>query len=74
MLESTVYRPVVDRTGLTGKFHFQLSGSPGAGPCSALTSIGSADAGASSSDGPSLFTALREQLGLKMVSQRRRSM
>lgn len=44
-------RPVVDRTGLTGRYDFTLTWSPDAEP---------------DSDAPSIFTALQEQLGLKL--------
>ncbi len=63
-------RPVNDITGLTGKYDFQLSWSPEAGPCAAATHIANSDVGASSSDGASLFTAVQEQLGLKLESQK----
>ena len=48
-------RPVVDRTGLTGRFDFTLSWAP----------EGSSDSGA-----PSIFTALQEQLGLRLQPAR----
>ena len=48
-------RPVVDRTGLSGSFDLELQWSPDQ----------TADAA-----GPSLFTAIQEQLGLKLESQR----
>ena len=48
-------RPVVDRTGLTGEFDLELQWAPEQ----------TADAA-----GPSLFTAIQEQLGLKLESQR----
>jgi uncharacterized protein (TIGR03435 family) len=55
LLSQEVGRPVVDRTGLTGSYDFTLQWTP--------------DQGASSTPvdaGPSLFTALEEQLGLKL--------
>jgi uncharacterized protein (TIGR03435 family) len=62
LLSSQVHKPMVDKTGLTGKYHFtlrwsaeQLSLVPG-------TPTGDAD------KLPSLFTALREQLGLRLDS------
>jgi uncharacterized protein (TIGR03435 family) len=45
-------RPVVDRSGLIGDYELELTWSP--------------DPGLTRSDLPSLFTALREQLGLKL--------
>ncbi len=49
-------RVVVDRTGLTGDYEFTLRYAP--------------DGRTTSSDVPSLFTALEEQLGLKLVPDR----
>jgi uncharacterized protein (TIGR03435 family) len=64
-LERQLRRPVVDRTGLSGRYNFQLDWAPDSGPCSMP-----ADAGAAvgSSDGPSIFTAVQEELGLKLES------
>jgi uncharacterized protein (TIGR03435 family) len=53
-------RPVVDQTGLTGKFDLRLTWTPD-GPRPATES---ADAP------PDFFTAIQEQLGLKLVSAR----
>jgi uncharacterized protein (TIGR03435 family) len=52
-LTSEVDRPVVDRTGLTGKYDFTFEYMPAA---SALAE----------SEGPSIFTVVQEQLGLKL--------
>ena len=55
-LTGYVRRPVVDRTGLAGPFDFNLTYAPaarGGGP-------------APSDDQPSIFTAVQEQLGLKL--------
>lgn len=51
---SFVGRPVVDRTGLTGAFEVDLRWSPEAEP------------GGATPDAPSIFTAVQEQLGLKL--------
>lgn len=57
-------RPVIDRTALSGNYDFTLNGivlNTGAPPVSAATS----------EDPPvSIFTALQEQLGLKLVSEK----
>ena len=54
-------RMVLDKTGLTGKYDFILKWTPDAGMG------GTGDAGASpEASGPSLFTALQEQLGLRL--------
>jgi uncharacterized protein (TIGR03435 family) len=63
-LERQVRRSVVDRTGLSGRFDFQIDWMPDPGSC---VKPGD-DAG--SSDGPSLFTALQETLGLKLEAAR----
>jgi uncharacterized protein (TIGR03435 family) len=60
-LSAFVGRPVIDRTGLTGDFDLDLSYTPESPTRGA---IGVA------ADGPSIFTALQEQLGLKLDSQR----
>jgi uncharacterized protein (TIGR03435 family) len=54
MLQSPIGQPVVDQTGLKGNFDFDLNYAPMDGSDSTL---------------PSVFTALEEQLGLKLVSQ-----
>jgi uncharacterized protein (TIGR03435 family) len=58
-----VGRPVIDRTGLTGQYDLKLESVgtivPGPNPTPAITN--------SATDvGPNLFTALQEQLGLKL--------
>jgi len=50
----TTHRPVIDRTGLTGQFDFDVDFAP-------FDSDVPAD-----SNAPSLFTALQEQLGLRL--------
>jgi uncharacterized protein (TIGR03435 family) len=57
MIASASGRPVIDKTGLDGYFAVTLR----------FERIPSANAGCSSDDAPSLFTALRDQLGLKLV-------
>lgn len=52
LLVMTTHRPVVDRTGLAGEFNFDLEFAP-------IDSV--ADSGAAS-----LFTAIQEQLGLRL--------
>ncbi len=55
VLAHRVGQPVVDKTGLTGIYDFRLSYAPTNDPSSSL---------------PDLFTALQEQLGLKLESQK----
>jgi uncharacterized protein (TIGR03435 family) len=64
-LSQVVQRSVVDRTGLTGSYSFTLTWTPesatvGRGP----------DALSIDPDGTSIFTALQEQLGLKLEPTR----
>jgi uncharacterized protein (TIGR03435 family) len=55
-------RSVVDKTGLTGNYDFTLKWTPDQAPA-----VSSAGTEANSSE-PSMFTALEEQLGLKLES------
>lgn len=57
-------QPVTDKTGLAGGYDLQLSFAPEGGRGPAPT------APSSDPNAPSLFTALQEQLGLKLESQR----
>src|SRR5688572_3641857 len=61
MLSSFVGRTVVDRTGLTGEWDLDFTWTPDE-PSRAATPP------AVDPNGPSLFTALQEQLGLKLES------
>lgn len=56
MLQMQLGRPVVDRTGLTGNYSFTLKFAP-------IQSAASSDG---DSVAPSLFTAVQEQLGLRL--------
>jgi uncharacterized protein (TIGR03435 family) len=60
LLVGQVGRPVVDRTGLTGTFDVELQWSL------ATAAALSAASNAAGSDGPSIFTAVQEQIGLKL--------
>jgi len=64
-LSNTVERPVIDRTGLRGVFDIKLRWSPAQGE---RGPFGPATAAAADAypDRPSLFTAVQEQLGLKL--------
>ena len=58
-------RPVIDRTGLVGTWQFVLTFMPPSrGPSG--TAEEEAAGGASDPDVPSFFTAIQEQLGLKL--------
>ena len=64
--------PVVDATGLSGLFDFTLEWSPAA-DLRVSSSDGAAANGAAAGDsqGASIFTALQEQLGLRLESRKR---
>jgi uncharacterized protein (TIGR03435 family) len=62
-IQSTVGRPVIDRTGLTGRWDIELEYS--------ITTTPSTSADPSNAP-TSVFTALQEQLGLKLESRKER--
>ncbi len=55
-LKQELHRPVVDKTGLTGKYDLSLVWTPDNTPDDSPLA-----------GGPSLFTAIQEQLGLKLI-------
>ena len=63
ILDREMGRIVVDRSGIEGRYDLALEWSPEDG------SLNSASNGGQSS-GPSIFTALEEQLGLKLESSK----
>jgi uncharacterized protein (TIGR03435 family) len=63
-LTKVLDRVVVDKTGIQGRFTISLNWTPDDG--AAANSSGSL----ADTSGPSVFTAIQEQLGLKLVSQR----
>lgn len=70
MLANQVGRPVVDQTGLTGEYQYALDFSPeGLAMMKGMPMMGPPPAGGDggpAESGPSLFTAVQEQLGLKL--------
>jgi uncharacterized protein (TIGR03435 family) len=58
MLSRQLERDVTDNTGLPGKYDFELTWTPDTGACAAAP------------DAPSLFTAVQEQLGLRLDSKK----
>ena len=69
MLSSVVKRPVVDKTGMAGAFDIRLEWAPDTRSVAVAPDRPEAQP---SGDGsiPSIFTALQEQLGLKLVAER----
>jgi bla regulator protein blaR1 len=73
-LSNQLGRPGVDRTGLKGNFDFKLEWTPDAAqttvPGGGPPSPGADIPPAPDPSGPSLFTAIQEQLGLRLESQK----
>jgi uncharacterized protein (TIGR03435 family) len=74
LLTQQLGRTVLDRTGLTGNYDFTLQWTPDEGqPPGFKEPAGGQGIGSSAprdSSWPSIFTAIQEQLGLKLESQR----
>jgi len=70
MLGSMLNRPIYDRTNLTGNFDIQLDYTPDQMPQIPAGVTLPPGVTLPSPDGPSLNTALREQLGLKLEATR----
>jgi uncharacterized protein (TIGR03435 family) len=75
ILTLSLHRPVLDKTALPGKYDITMNWTPDENPSQAPSgpqgSSGGAPIGQLPSDpsgGPSLFTAIQEQLGLKLES------
>ena len=60
----SLYRPIIDRTGLTGTFNATLRFTPDTIPTQ------DPNAAPADSNGPSIFAAVQEQLGLKLEPQK----
>ena len=74
LLSQRVGRTVVDKTGLTGFYEFNLDFTPdqipGAGGPGPVLPPGAPALPPVDPNGPSIYTALQEQLGLKLDAQR----
>ncbi|MFZ0744055.1 MAG: TIGR03435 family protein [Terracidiphilus sp.] len=70
ILSTHVQREVVNRSGLTGRYDFTLQWQPEEGSISDLSDSGTPQEPQPQSDdlGPSIFTAIQEQLGLRLIS------
>jgi uncharacterized protein (TIGR03435 family) len=67
VLATTVGRKVIDKTGLTGKYDITLKYTPDESQIAMWTPSGVPPPPApAEGSGPSLFTALQEQLGLRL--------
>jgi bla regulator protein blaR1 len=67
LLSQRLDRRVIDRTGLEGRFDIQLQWTPGPGE-SPFDPGGNPVPAPTDFSGPSIFTAIQEQLGLKLES------
>ena len=63
-------RIVVDKTGLSGSYDFTLTWTPDQMPGAGQRPPGAPEPPPADPNGPSIFTALQEQLGLKLDSQK----
>ncbi len=71
MLAQQLGRPVIDKTDLKGSYDFKLEWTPDESALRHIGGGGGADAPPpADSSGPSIFTAVQEQLGLRLESQR----
>jgi uncharacterized protein (TIGR03435 family) len=68
ILSQRLNRPIVDKTNLAGRYDIQLTWTPGVGENP--FGPGGYSLPPSDSDGPSVFAAIQEQLGLKLESAR----
>jgi len=74
VLSNQLGRPVLDRTGLKGHFDIKLEWTPD--PGQSITPLGGAPPPGVQAppppdpNGPSIFTAVQEQLGLRLESQK----
>jgi uncharacterized protein (TIGR03435 family) len=59
-------RDILNRTGMSGKYDFQLDWTPDSGPCP----VSPDSEGGSAVSLPSIFTAIQQQLGLKLESSK----
>jgi uncharacterized protein (TIGR03435 family) len=66
VLSKQLGRPVIDKTGLTGRYDFSLTWTPWLRGSSPTNSSWNAGVTAPASSGPSIFTAIQQQLGLKL--------
>jgi uncharacterized protein (TIGR03435 family) len=70
-ISSQVGSTVIDKTGLTGDYDYTLEYAPENGMGPGMPPIGSGGGSASSeTEAPSIFTALQEQLGLKLEARK----
>ena len=69
-LTGMLRRPVLDRTELKGSYDFKLEWTPDPEGYGKLAEEKAEGTAAPDPSGPSIFTALQEQLGLKLESRK----
>ena len=70
-LSNVTGRPVIDKTGLTGKYDFVLEWTPDPGADARAQGFGDGvTEPAPAPGGPTIFTAVQEQLGLRLEAQK----
>jgi len=69
-LSNQVGRTVIDKTGLKGDYSFELKWTPDESQGAAIKGPGDGAPPSADANGPSIFTAIQEQLGLKLESQK----
>lgn len=69
-LSNQLGRAVLDKTGLTGNYDFKMTFSPDPGPQQGPVNSGADQSAGVETAGPSIFTALQEQLGLRLEAQK----
>jgi uncharacterized protein (TIGR03435 family) len=70
LLNSLTGRPVLDATGLTGRYNFVLTFSSGTGVTRSVNPAGQGPDNPADDAAPSLFVAVESQLGLKLESKK----
>jgi uncharacterized protein (TIGR03435 family) len=64
-------RRVIDKTGLSGKYDFELKWTPTQPSAAPLSPpLQTPESALAADPGPSIFTALQEQLGLRLESEK----
>ncbi|MGH9606223.1 MAG: TIGR03435 family protein [Terracidiphilus sp.] len=72
-LSLVLRRHVVDETGLTGRYDWELNWTPDLNPSPVVAAPADAEQPADAApepSGPSIFTAIQKQLGLQLESQK----
>jgi uncharacterized protein (TIGR03435 family) len=70
MVAQFVDRPVIDRTGLTGFYDYTLKWTPERAVGASVLGLPPTPPPPADPDAPNIFTALQEQLGLKLEAGR----